>query len=780
MAEDRYDIPLGDPYLRWLIGPGLIAARGGFVDPRNEEIRTPVLIGFRDTTIEAIEQGLDFAEDGENGAAWRDGLAIPAFLKSFNDLTKRLRPDSDDPRGLLEKAGVVMGFASDSALAAYQREAEARSDNSFVPQRIFSVAPGPAIDPDRTGDTEDVGNFADPWRNIDVALTERLLVPFYKEVGGGEDLSFLRRAQSTALFGQSTVVAVIDDAVAYANSRFEAFDPATSAFRTSVSSAWIQRDPAGLVFDRAGIDGQLAAVAAAGMSADDEAVYRRAGVLDFGRLDRHSLAYRASHGTAVLDLANGAPAGDMAELATRNLKVVQLPLEVIRDTSLSRLDAYVFPGFIYLLFNVVIETLMAKFPNFPLVDEEVEITVLPMVVNMSIGNTAGPHDGGSVLERGFDFILRWWNDFVAPLALTLPSGNSHLARIHAGATLRGVPGTASAARVFDWQVQPDDKTESAVEIWLPPIDDPFAPPAPRVRVKALPPGKPDGAAGFDWVTEFDAAAFVQPFGAIDNAWLSVTYSFNPLDRRGVFMVNIAPTAFANPDLAGTPDVFLAPPGRWRILIEKVTPEPGDLPIEAWVQRDDTPFNFRRLGRQSYFNNACYERYDATGHPIEEDPPDGCMVRRSGSMSAIATGCRPVVVGGAVRTEPVNGSREFVLARYSAGGPASTPPCPDEPERKGPDVVARSDDSRVAHGVLAAGTASGSTVSVGGTSIASPQVANALARMADAGVPPTRTQIQAAAEAVVAGPVERVGAGIVRSEHTPSATRPLVQRPGPPD
>ena len=84
---------------------------------------------------------------------------------------------------------------------------------------------------------------------------------------------------------------------------------------------------------------------------------------------------------------------------------------------------------------------------------------LPVVVNLSYGIIAGPHDGSSLLERAIDQLIA-----TRPTALrvVLPAGNYYLSRCHAQFDL-----AAGASKVLRWRIQPDDKAESAVDVWLP-------------------------------------------------------------------------------------------------------------------------------------------------------------------------------------------------------------------------------------------------------------------------------------------------------------------------
>jgi hypothetical protein len=173
----------------------------------------------------------------------------------------------------------------------------------------------------------------------------------------------------------------------------------------------------------------------------------------------------------------------------------------------------------------------------------------------------------------------------------------------------------------------------------------------------------------------------------------------------MFLIALQPTAL------GERAAPLAPSGTWTVELQNRSLGAGDL-IEAWVQRDDTPFGFRQRGRQSFLDAPCYRRFDEQGREIvrdEDQPP--CHVRRAGSTNAIATGEKPVVVGGFVL-------KEGRLAKYSSRNSEGAAPVPR--------YLAPSDDSEVYLGVLAAGTRSGSLVAMNGTSVAAPQVARRIA------------------------------------------------------
>ena len=76
---------------------------------------------------------------------------------------------------------------------------------------------------------------------------------------------------------------------------------------------------------------------------------------------------------------------------------------------------------------------------------------------------------------------------------------------------------------------------------------------------------------------------------------------------------------------------------WNIKLTSEHNQPVD--VNAWVQRDDSLYGHPRRGRQSYFDERCYKRYDEQGREIEDDRPEDppCIVKRANLVNAIATG-----------------------------------------------------------------------------------------------------------------------------------------------
>lgn len=80
----------------------------------------------------------------------------------------------------------------------------------------------------------------------------------------------------------------------------------------------------------------------------------------------------------------------------------------------------------------------------------------PCVVNLSLGTHGGPHDGSTLVEQGFDALLRQ-----APgRAIVISAGNSHRRGSHASGMLQ-----PSRQRVLTWEIDGTDETDNELEVW---------------------------------------------------------------------------------------------------------------------------------------------------------------------------------------------------------------------------------------------------------------------------------------------------------------------------
>jgi hypothetical protein len=446
---------------------------------------------------------------------------------------------------------------------------------------------------------------------------------------------------------------------------------------------------------------------------------------------------------------------------------VQLPTRVTADTSGADLVAFAYDAMEYIVSRA--ERLLN--PPFS------------VVINLSYGKIAGPHDGTSELEWGIDQLVRDCETRRIKLRVVLPAGNNHLLRCHAAMTF-----TAGAKVALNWRVLPDDRTPSFLEIWMPfrrGGGDPR-----RVKVTVTPPG------GAPKTIEEKRGAYAS--WAIGNsiyAEMSYTHQPHPT-QRGFFFIALQPTARLRRSTQQAP-YALAPAGSWTVEIENLQLTPREI-VHAWIQRDDSVQGYRRRGRQSYFDDRRYDRYDHAGRDVESDnyvrpvprtrAPGASAISREGTLNAIATGSKLDVIGGIVRKTSLidDGSgalrHEMLAAKYSASGPITPPRDTIIVTRDGPSAALASEDSKVHVGVLAAGTRSGSTVAMGGTSVAAPQIARWIADEFAAGRPGDVEALAASQEPFPPNdprrpPRIRYGAGRIELQPAkPGVLEDLVPRP----
>ena len=547
---------------------------------------------------------------------------------------------------------------------------------------------------------------------------------------------------------------IIDDGLAFAHQRFRGPDG-----KTRVEYLWNQDGlldppsefPYGLELRKAdsavaGIDTNLDLSTRQGI-VDEDWVYARTGHLMCTQSGHKPVAWRQAHGTHVMDVACGAGPGTAPD--GRPIVGVQLPVAATADTSGGTLIPYVLDGLAYIFKRV---------------------GTTPVVINLSYGLANGPHDGSSDFETTLDLCVRERNLAGAPTAVVLPSGNSRLLQGHAQFTL-GPSGSATDKHKLKWRVLPDDATPSYLEIWLPPSTGS----KPKVKVKVQPPWGAEsppmgeGDPPLNWVPNGQPLCHL----SYVNAGLAPYH-------RGMILVAIVATSTHDPALQ------VAPFGTWKISIKNI----GERPIKdvrAWIRRDDTPYGYPRRGRQSRFEDPIYRRYHRrTGRLVQKD--NASYIKRDGTISSLATGTESIVVGSFNR-------QTWKPARYSASGPVVSPPGRGGSSPDGPDGVAVSEDSQINYGVRAAGTRSGSTVTMYGTSVAAPQVTRwAVEYMALTGRctradfhafltlstsppspwPNTRTELNPPPNAPGLPPAVRVGGG--RVEFPPGTRAPTIDTP----
>ncbi|MDN5569446.1 MAG: hypothetical protein L0G27_11995, partial [Paracoccus sp. (in: a-proteobacteria)] len=254
------------------------------------------------------------------------------------------------------------------------------------------------------------------------------------------------------------IIGVIDDAIPFAHERLR-LSPVTSR----VASLWVQDArfdpdgpgcdlPSGIELRGAQISGWLRMLRDRTIPTEDS-IYRRAGVVDMTRATTHAAAFAAGHGAAVALLAAGFEA-NARKARNHPLIGVNLAPRVIADSTGGLAPKVLVASVIFIITRArrlcrLIETRRGLPANS---------VRLPVVLNISLGLTAGPRDGSSVIERLLDAVADHKADDLGPVHVVLPSGNHRMARLRA---------TMQPGGTLGWQVPPDDQTVTPLEIWGP-------------------------------------------------------------------------------------------------------------------------------------------------------------------------------------------------------------------------------------------------------------------------------------------------------------------------
>lgn len=507
------------------------------------------------------------------------------------------------------------------------------------------------------------------------------------------------------------IMAVIDDGISFAHERFR-----SDAFDSRIDFLWLQGAdhdgansdaPFGREFDRTRIETlfQDHRRGKRGELLDEDGLYAAAGAMDMGNGTFQSLARRAGHGTAIVDLAAGFAAGtDTRDRTFRSLPermgikpeaydlaLVTLPQSVTADTSGTFTEIFIIIALVRLLDHIEQRSLR-------------DGQDYPVIVNLSFGLTAGPKDGTSLLDRLIDAINKARGFDRPPVIIVMPAGNHRLTQSHA---MLNQPLVGCENPLF-WRLSPDDPTPSFLEIWTAPL-----PSKPDVLPLSVGLRMPDST---DFATLTGGAVDACHSLRCDGRFVARAYvQWVPHDAdAGRLRITLAvPATVAT--ARGAPFV---PCGDWQLNIEQTdASSPSVWPIDLTIQRDDMISGFRGGGRQSRFADALYHTHDPSGRPLYDDRAEkfGQMphIRRSGTLNSLATARDTVVVGGCF-------ADTLDAVGYSGEGSAAS-------GVRGPDVVAPASVNRLRGGIRVAGARSGSRIGVEGTSAAAPTLARELAK-----------------------------------------------------
>lgn len=492
------------------------------------------------------------------------------------------------------------------------------------------------------------------------------------------------------------VLGIIDDGFACANARFLRRDGVR--WRSRLLSLWDQsatpsdlptqqRWAYGRLHETASIDAVLYRNTSPGGVVDEDQVYADMGYTE--------VRHRATHGTHVLDLAAGAEPDDPQEqLAAPTIVAVQLPTAVLEDTSCASLTVFVLDAMRHIVDQADRVPPGADLPR--------------LIINLSMGNIAGPHNGSSIFEQAVDELvaLRRASDGEkkkekkkkTETEVVLPAGNTYLAQCHSWADVQ--PG---GTLDLSWRLMPADGTPSFMELWLSPWNAPDDALAKLAGLKLL--LTPPTDSGLSQL-EVDAGD-LKPLQ--DSAQRTVAMVNFPEQcangTKALILIAVAPTEPRVPSSA------TAPCGVWQVQLHNG----GEtrLNCNAYIQRDDVAYGHRGFGRQSVFEDPDYQRFDAQGRPKVLDDDDAYL-RRVGTWNGLATGSLVRVAGAATQENGV-----------LSPAPYSSEPLPTAVAIASRTVYFEVDDSPVLAGTLASGTRTGSVVALQGTSMAAPQLSREL-------------------------------------------------------
>ncbi|WP_134681364.1 hypothetical protein [Paracoccus ravus] len=506
------------------------------------------------------------------------------------------------------------------------------------------------------------------------------------------------------------IIAVIDHAIPIAHRLLT-----LSSGHSRIASAWLmdaprmvrRRDiPFGQEYRGAEIDKLRQIGSAAPL--DEDSFYREIGLLDPEGPNRW-LMRAASHGAGVTCTAAGYLPGD-GTARQRPVLAVALPDWAIAATSGAAMPQLIQTALYFILSRArilsrQIAAAQGKKGLRP-----------PLVINISMGVTAGPRDGHSPLERLLDEICNAKFPDLGQVHVVLASGNTRQQQLHA---------VLAQGKRIAWRLLPDDLTPSELQVWT----SPLPPGSPAVKLALKLPGMAETQTAFHApIQPGTQQARLRDANGQEIARLVLRAVERGAQLRQCLSIVVPATVVDRMDAPRTAA------GTWHLRLVEGSPEPCDLVI----QRDDSLIGFPRAGRQSRLIEKGYSARAQNGQWLGPDarPPD-FKIRRDGTLNSYGWGGAQLRCGSAYRSlggDPGYGS----LLETGLGGDI------DAPSDRGPALM----------GMLAPGNRGRAMQAIGGTSIAAPRLTRWLGdELARGTALPDRTAVIAAARA--AGPARDV-------------------------
>ncbi|MBQ0960293.1 S8 family serine peptidase [Ideonella sp. 4Y11] len=400
---------------------------------------------------------------------------------------------------------------------------------------------------------------------------------------------------------------------------------------------------------------QYCSLSRSGHLPDEAEAYRMINYLiDYD--DPRRRVWAATHGSHVTSVAAGQtdplrPDSTEVDAAGQApLVLVQLPALTAADSGGGSLSAQVLDAVHYVLDQCKPE---AK-----------------IVLTLSYGSLAGPHDGSTLIEQALDELIEHFEQGGGTLALVLGAGNSRQAACHVRRTVR-----KDRSALLRVGLAEGDYTDTYVETWFQSRDHLSSVEA-RARTC-------DGDWS-PWVAPGEEAVLTEGRSGGAQAGPTIArLSFQehvPNGSKPLLLLAMAPTARPADD-----DGPLARPGSWQIEIK--LDADASVTLDAWVERDDP----------GWLGYGVQPRFEEQRWGDDEE-----------TLSSLASG-RCTIVAGGFRLS--NRQR----ADYSAMG-----------ARQGaPVVYAACEESDILPTVRGAATRSGDSLRICGTSVAAPVLARCI-------------------------------------------------------
>lgn len=452
------------------------------------------------------------------------------------------------------------------------------------------------------------------------------------------------------------IIGVIDDGIPFLHRAFR-----DSAGDTRMSLCWLQaaraESSAAVPFGRE-ITGQQIDGLRTAHGTDEIRAYRAAHAIDRDLPEMDTvLMHHATHGAHIAGISAGNDpfVGAAALPDDAAIIAVQLPNTIAWDTS----------GFGKEM--MMLSAIEYVFNRARMIAEAFESPELPLVINFSYGWSANRHDGQSSFERAVEQLITERRKVQPRTELVMPTGNNFANDMHARfASVDSPDGTYR----LGWQLKPDDRTSSYLEIWLPPQSNPQGwtvtvspPPGSDPALQTVIPVSADPQ-----LEDGDPRRFVEIESGGQN--IGQLSADRHLGNRWRIMLAMIPTA------GGLGAGRRTPVGLWTITIATATDPLGpDQHIDIWVQRDDDPTQLGTGGQQSHLVDLARPKPPRPLAPAPLTP-----VRGYGCLNGIGTAPSVFRVAGYMQStgQPTrySGSASLAIdgtgtARVDANLPAAT-------------------------------------------------------------------------------------------------------------